>query len=145
LIPSDFSVFDALETIDLYTTMIPAREVGGDFYDFFFIDPDHLGVCIADVSGKGVGAALFMAVVRTMLRSNAMHGLSVHDCISRVNQLLASDNKAHLFLTLFYGVLDLGSGRLDFCNAGHYYPFLLNPSAPPRTLQYGQGIGLKRF
>ena len=119
--------------IDLYAEMHPAREVGGDFYDYYPIDANRLAVTVADVSGKGIPAALFMAVARTVMR-----GISGRDDlgagISEANRLLASQNAASMFVTLFHGVLDLASGVLRYCNAGHNPPYLLRGSGPRVSL-----------
>ena len=119
ILPRDFPVFPAIEEFDLFAEMVPAREVGGDLYDFFLIDGDHLGIAIGDVADKGVPAAIYMAVTRTILRSVAMAGLPAGDCLREVNRLLTRENASCMFVTLFYGVLDLRSGELGFCNAGH--------------------------
>jgi len=120
----------------LFADMVPAQEVGGDFYDFFFVAPDRLGLVIGDVSGKGVPAALFMAVTRTLLRSTALTGLSPVECLRRVNALLIPENTEQFFVTVFYGVVDLASGVLHYGNGGHNPPYLLrdgNVEALPRT------------
>ncbi|MGE0259040.1 MAG: PP2C family protein-serine/threonine phosphatase, partial [Alphaproteobacteria bacterium] len=110
--------------VDLYAEMHPAREVGGDFYDYFLIDPNRLAFTVADVSGKGIPAALFMAVSRTVMRGiGGRSDLSA--AMSEANRLLATHNTACMFVTLFYGVLDLTTGLLRYCNAGHNPPFLL--------------------
>jgi sigma-B regulation protein RsbU (phosphoserine phosphatase) len=104
--------------------MHPAREVGGDFYDYYLIDANRLAVTVADVSGKGIPAALFMAVSRTIMRSlSAASDLSAG--MAQANRLLATQNTACMFVTLFHGVLDLTSGVLRYCNAGHNPPYLL--------------------
>jgi sigma-B regulation protein RsbU (phosphoserine phosphatase) len=109
----------------LHAAMVPAKEVGGDFYDFFSLDGDRLAVVIGDVSGKGVPAALFMAVTRTLLRSVAASTASPSACLCRVNRLLCQENDQGMFVTLFYGVLDLSSGALAYTNAGHNPPWIL--------------------
>lgn len=109
----------------LYARMTPAKEIGGDFYDFFWLDERRLGVVIADVSGKGVPAALFMAVSRTLLRATAPASPLPGDCVAATNDLLAQDNDAAMFVTLFYGVLDITTGELAYANAGHNPPYIL--------------------
>lgn len=111
--------------VDLHGGMIAAREVGGDFFDHFRIGDDRLGIVIADVSGKGVPAAIFMAMSRTLLRSTALAGGSPADVITRVNDTLAAESDAGMFVTTFYGVLDLRTGLLTYCNGGHNPPFIL--------------------
>lgn len=104
--------------------MTPAKEVGGDFYDYFQIDDDRVGFVIADVSGKGVPAAIFMAVSHTLIRARGMDDASPAACISLVNNALCRDNDEAMFVSAFYGVLDSASGKLWCCNAGHNPPLL---------------------
>lgn len=111
--------------LDLYAFMKPAREIGGDFYDFFWINPETLGLVIADVSGKGVPAALFMTVSRTLLRAHALNHESPSACVTEVNKLLAKENENMMFVTLFYAQLRLKTGELVYTNAGHNPPFLI--------------------
>ena len=125
ILPRTFPPFLERHDFEIFAEMIPAREVGGDFYDFFLIDAERLGLVIGDVSGKGVPAALFMAVTRTLLKSTALAGLSPAACLQRVNSLLCLENASEMFVTLFYGILHTGSGRLAYSNGGHNPPFLL--------------------
>ena len=104
--------------------MLPAKEVGGDFYDYFLIDDDHLAVVVADVSGKGVPAAFFMAISRTLLKSNAMHLPNVSQTIRTLNDQLCAENDQMMFVTVFYAVLELSTGKLRYVNAGHNPPLL---------------------
>jgi len=120
--------------VRLHAFMRPAREVGGDLYDYFLIDETHLAVVIADVSGKGVPASLFMMRCSTVLRSLATSGISVEDCVSRANVALGTDNDLCIFVTLFFAVLDLSSGRLTYCNAGHNPPYVLSADGTMRGL-----------
>ena len=92
--------------------MFPAQDVGGDFYDFFLIDSTHLAVVIGDVSGKGMPAAIFMAVSRTLLKATALSGIAPAACLQQVNRLLHAENNSEMFVSLFYGVLDLHGGRI---------------------------------
>jgi serine phosphatase RsbU (regulator of sigma subunit) len=112
------------EHVDLHAEMRPAREIGGDFYDHFLIDQNRLAITVADVSGKGIPASLFMAVSRTVMRSITSSG-DMGDGITEANRLLATQNTACMFVTMFHGVLDLASGVLRYCNAGHDPPYLL--------------------
>ncbi|MFV3130807.1 SpoIIE family protein phosphatase [Niveispirillum sp. KHB5.9] len=105
--------------------MVPAKEVGGDFYDYFPLPDGRLGVAVADVSGKGVPAAFFMAISRTLLRATAGFTHSPSRCVAQVNDLLAAENPELMFVTLFYGILDPATGRFDYCNAGHNQPLLV--------------------
>jgi serine phosphatase RsbU (regulator of sigma subunit) len=117
--------FPARTDLQVFAQMIAADEIGGDFYDFFFLDNDRIGVLIGDVSGKGVPAALFMAMTRTLLRSTAAVCGSTGECLKRVNALLIPDNKAEMFVTVFYGILDIPSGRFQYSNGGHNLPYVL--------------------
>lgn len=108
-----------------YAMMDPALEVGGDFYDFFFIDEDHIALCIADVSGKGIPAALFMMVSKIILRHNLMNGYSPAEALVRTNQEICENNTVDMFVSILCGVLDLKTNVLTFCNAGHEKPALL--------------------
>ena len=122
MLPSRFPLFPDRHEFDLFAFMDPAREVGGDFYDAFLITPGRLFVAIGDVSGKGVGAALFMARSMTQLRMEAMRGALPGKVLSRVNEALCEGNDAGMFVTLFCGVLDLTTGELVYSNGGHNPP-----------------------
>ncbi|HWB49810.1 MAG TPA: SpoIIE family protein phosphatase [Stellaceae bacterium] len=124
----------ALAAVDLHAEMHPAREIGGDFYDFFLIGADRLAVTVADVSGKGIPAALFMAVSRTVLRGGE-RGADMAADMENANRLLAAENAAAMFVTAFHGVLDLKSGLLRYCNAGHNPPYLLRADGSRETLK----------
>ena len=124
--------------IDLHAEMHPAREIGGDFYDYFLIDANRLAISVADVSGKGIPASLFMAVARTVVRS-ITSGDDMAAGMEAANRLLATHNTACMFVTLFHGVLDLPSGVLRYCNAGHNPPYLLRAEGGRDTLA-GTGI-----
>jgi serine phosphatase RsbU (regulator of sigma subunit) len=120
--------------IDLHAEMHPAREIGGDFYDYFLIDENRLAITVADVSGKGIPASLFMAVSRTVMRSiSGADDMSTG--LSEANRLLATQNAACMFVTMFHGVLDLSSGALRYCNAGHNPPYLLRTGGERATLK----------
>jgi sigma-B regulation protein RsbU (phosphoserine phosphatase) len=134
ILPGPLPHTGATSAIDLHALMHPAREIGGDFYDYFLLDDDHLAITIADVSGKGIPAALFMAVSRTVLRSVTGHG-ALSARMAEANRLLALDNKASMFATLFHAVLDLATGALRYCNAGHNPPYLLRADGGRDTLQ----------
>lgn len=122
--------------------IFPARDVGGDFYDFYMLDEHHLGFVIADVSGKGIPAALFMAISRTLLKSTARFVRRPADCVQRVNALLAAENEQMLFVTLFYATLDLRDGRLDYVNAGHHVPWLIDAQGELSALAPTHGIAV---
>ncbi len=110
--------------IDLIASMTPAKEVGGDFYDFFFVDDSRLVMVIADVSGKGVPAALFMVIAKTLIKNHAMNSESPAEIFTNVNTQLCENNKEDMFVTAWLGILDVGSGSLVFVNAGHNPPLL---------------------
>ncbi len=132
-----FPAFPDRSDFDLHAVMRPAREVGGDFYDFFLLDEHRLGFFLGDVSGKGLPAALFMANTRTLLRATALQGLSPEACLRHVNRVLHSERVKGMFVTLVYGVLDMRTGEVVYCNAGHNRPFHLhrdgNVAMLPRT------------
>jgi sigma-B regulation protein RsbU (phosphoserine phosphatase) len=126
MVPKTFPPFPDRREFDVFATLVPAREVGGDFYDFFFIDDDRLLFAIGDVSGKGVPAALFMAVVKTLLRATAGTAADPGDILRRLNDDLSRDNESCMFVTLFCGILHVGTGEIDYSNGGHNLPFHLH-------------------
>ena len=125
VLPSDFPAFPDRSEFDIYASMDPAKEVGGDFYDFFLIDDDHLCMLIADVSGKGVPASLFMMVNKTILKNTALLGRTPGEILTRTNSLVCEDNKMEMFVTVWLGILEISTGRLVAANAGHEYPVLM--------------------
>jgi len=127
MIPLTFPVFEDRDEISVYATLDPAREVGGDFYDYYFVDDDHLCCVIGDVSGKGAGAALFMAVAKTLLKTSAMSGLSAAQIVTHVNEELSENNERSMFVTLFTVILNVRTGTLTYTNAGHNPPYVLRP------------------
>jgi len=124
MVPQKFPAFPDRDEFSIHAGLHPAREVGGDFYDFFFIDENRLCVCIGDVSGKGVPAALFMAVSRTLIKARASDDTSTASILTRVNDEISRDNKAYMFVTLFVGILDTVTGKLVYTNAGHNPSFI---------------------
>ena len=126
------------ESITLCAMLKPARAVGGDFYDFFYIDEEHLCFLIADVSGKGVPAAMFMSVARSYLRAYSTVGLSASEIVEKLNNTIASNNDANMFVTLFFGILNVKSGELNYANAGHDEPYLLSDDGEYKRLE---GVG----
>ena len=123
-IPHLFPPFPDRPEFALYATMDPAKEVGGDFYDFFLIDEDHLGLVMADVSGKGVPAALFMMASKIILQSCAMLGQSPAAILTKTNEAICSNNQEGMFVTVWLGILEISTGKLRAANAGHEYPVL---------------------
>jgi len=126
--------------IDIVALMRPAKLVGGDLYDAFLVDTDHVVLAIGDVTGKGMSAALFMVRVLTLLRSAAINWVSLADTVESVNRALASDNDASMFLTFFMGVLDLRTGELDYVNFGHPPPVIVRPDGAAAFHAISPGI-----
>jgi sigma-B regulation protein RsbU (phosphoserine phosphatase) len=124
MLPCIFPPFPDREEFDLHAMMIPAREVGGDFYDFFMIDADHLAAVIADVSGKGVPAALFMVITKTLIKDQLIVKHSPKEAFTEVNRQLSESNGESLFVTAWAGVLEISTGLLTFVNAGHNPPLI---------------------
>lgn len=124
MLPGIFPAFPDKPEFDIYATMNPAKEVGGDFYDFFMVDESHLAIVMADVSGKGVPAALFMVIGKTLIKDHTQPGRDLGEVFTEVNDLLCESNSEGLFITAFEGVLDLVSGEFTFVNAGHEIPFI---------------------
>ncbi len=142
ILPKNFSIFPEAHPFELYAEMIPAKEVGGDFYDFFILDDDQLGFAIGDVSGKGMASALFMAISRTLLKAIAHKGYAPSECLEQVNYLLSQDNPSCMFVTLFYGVINLSTGMLAYCSGGHDFPYLLNTEGEVSSLNGNSNIAL---
>ena len=128
ILPKVFPPFPSQQNFDIYASMVAANEVGGDFYDFFLIDQNRLGFVIGDVSGKGVSAAIFMAVSRTLIRATGLKGDSVSECMRYANNLLCKESVSSMFVTVFYGILNIQTGEVDYVNAGHNPPFILSAS-----------------
>lgn len=130
------------EEFEAHAIMTPAKEVGGDFYDFFTLSSRKVGMVVADVSDKGVPAALFMAVSRTLLKATAIFKMSAGECLRKLNDLLVEGNEKSLFVTVFYGILDLDTGVLTYANGGHNPPFLLSQDGTVTPLEGTGGIVL---
>ena len=139
ILPREFPPRNGLE---LHATMIPAKEIGGDFYDFFDIDEHRVAMVVADVSGKGVPAAFFMAISRTLLRAIAQFSDSPASCVARLNDLLAADNEEMMFVTLFYAIIDTRDGSVVYANAGHNPPCLMHADGRVEALPGTRGIAL---
>ena len=122
MLPNVFPPFPERKEFDIYASMNPAKEVGGDFYDFFLVDDDHLCLVMADVSGKGVPAALFMMASKIILANNAMMGKSPAQILSDTNAAICSNNREEMFVTVWLGILEISTGKLIAANAGHEYP-----------------------
>lgn len=135
------AVFPDRPEFDLYASMDPAKEVGGDFYDFFMIDDDHLAIVIADVSGKGVPAALFMMSSKIYINDHATIGGSPAEILGRVNKLVYANNKAHMFVTVWLGILEISTGKLTTASAGHEYP-MINTNGKYEMLKDKHGLAI---
>ena len=127
MLPGIFPAFPSRDDFDIFASMTPAKEVGGDFYDFFLVDEDHLALVIADVSGKGVPAALFMMGSMIRIKNCVEDGLSPAEALEKVNDQICSNNKEDMFVTVWLGILDLKTRKLTAANAGHEYPMLMQP------------------
>jgi len=124
MLPSIFPAFPGRKEFDIFATMNPAKEVGGDFYDFFLVDEDHLALVVADVSGKGIPAALFMVIAKTLIKNQAQMGNSPKAVMEAVNNQLCENNEAEMFVTVWLGILEISTGILTAVNAGHEYPMM---------------------
>ena len=126
ILPRVFPPFpEDSDKVDIYASMVAAKDIGGDFYDFFRVDDDHIALVIADVCGKGIPAALFMAVSRTIIRSKGMQGYSAAACLTESNRLLAAYSVENMFVTVFYAIYNTKTGLVSYTNAGHNPPHLL--------------------
>ncbi|ATW27862.1 PP2C family protein-serine/threonine phosphatase [Candidatus Formimonas warabiya] len=142
IVPRIFPPFPERAEFEIHALLEPAKEVGGDFYDFFFIDEHHLFFVVGDVSGKGVPASLFMAVTRTLLRSRTAAGSSPHEILDAVNNELCRDNDTGMFVTIFCGILDTNSGEVFYSCGGHDLPYHLSPSGiAPLAPAKGPALG----
>lgn len=127
---------------DISAAMTPARDVGGDLYDYFLVDESRLGFVIGDVSGKGLSAAMMMSVSRSLLKALALKGAEPKNCLADLNRLLYPDTLPEMFVTVFYGVLELASGRVSYCNAGHNPPFVITNDRDVRLLDRTESIAV---
>ena len=139
-LPKEFPPFPERKEFDLYASMTPAREVGGDLYDFFLIDDDHLALAIADVSGKGVPASLFMMVADSLIRVTAQGEMSPGKILTTVNRQICARNPEEMFVTVWLGVLELSTGKLTAANAGHEYPALKQPDGSFELVKDKHGL-----
>ncbi len=140
MLPHIFPPFPERNEFDIYASMNPAKAVGGDFYDFFLIDDDHLGIVIADVSGKGVPAALFMMASKIILQSCAMLGGSPAEILTKTNEAICSNNQEEMFVTVWMGILEISTGKLTAANAGHEYPVLRKPGGQFELIRDRHGL-----
>ena len=140
MLPSVFPAFPDRKEFDIFASMTPAKEVGGDLYDFFLIDEDHLGLVIADVSGKGVPAALFMTVSKTLLKGSMLEIASPKEVLETVNNMLCENNEEGMFVTIWIGILTISTGKLTAANAGHEYPAIKNSDGEFALLKDKHGM-----
>ncbi len=139
-LPKHFPPFPEKREFDIFAHLEPAKEVGGDLYDFFLLDDDHLFFSVGDVADKGVPAALFMAVTKTLMKGIAMQGLPINEILARVNEELARDNDTSMFVTVFCGILDCRSGRVAYSNAAHNPPVLIRNGRRPEWMKLPPGF-----
>ncbi len=142
IIPHQFKPYPTNDNFEVLGTMIPAKQVGGDFFDFFPLDQNRLGFLIADVSGKGIPAALFMAMSRAVIRTLAQRSISPQECLKEANRILCLDNDTCMFVTAFYGIFDIESGQIECSNAGHNPPYILSTDGSLKEIARYEGIPL---
>ncbi len=142
MVPKEIPPFPGRDEFDIRAILEPAREVGGDLYDFFFLDEEHLCIVVGDVSGKGVPAALFMARTITFIKATAHEAKSPDEILSRVNRELSRHNESCMFVTVFCGIVDVSTGEFTYTNAGHNPPLIARQGAPAGFLAGGQGTVL---
>ena len=136
ILPRSFKLkMQDADLVDIYASMVAAKDVGGDFYEFFPIDDHRIGFTIADVSGKGVPAAIFMAVSRTLLKATGLRDVASNVCIQMVNDMLCGESVESMFVTVFYGIYDLRTGEIDYTNAGHNPPYILHADGTVEMLK----------
>jgi len=145
LLPSSFPPFPERTEIELYAEMLTAKDVGGDFYDFYFIDEERLAFAIGDVSGKGIPAAIYMAVCRTLLKATAHQVVHPGEVLRKVNALLIPESEASTFVTVFYGVLNTRTGEVQYSNGGHNPPYLLQRDGAIEQLPLTDGFLLGKM
>jgi serine phosphatase RsbU (regulator of sigma subunit) len=143
MLPKIFPPFPERHEFDIFAAIAPAKEVGGDLYDFFFIDDDHLCFAIGDVSGKGVPASLFMAVTKTLFKATASNGGTPGEILARLNAEICRDNESCMFVTLFCAILNIRTGQVDYSNGGHNPPYYLHHSGvTPLEKPGGRALGV---
>ncbi len=145
ILKQDFPVYQDDPRFDIYAHMMAAKHVGGDFFDFFKIDHDRLAFFIGDVAGKGIPAAIYMAVCRTMLKSIGSEVVDPAECIFKVNNMLIPESDITTFVTVFYGLLNIKTGELSYCNGGHNLPYLQSATGEVTELKDVGGLLLGKF
>ena len=143
MLPKIFPPFPKRHEFEIFATIAPAKEVGGDFYDFFFIDDDHLCFAVGDVSGKGVPASLFMAVTKTLFKATAGNGGAPGEILARLNAEICRDNESCMFVTFFCAILNIRTGQVDYSNGGHNLPYYLHrDGVSPLENAGGRALGV---
>jgi sigma-B regulation protein RsbU (phosphoserine phosphatase) len=145
LLPKTFPPFPNRPEVDVYAEMLTAKEVGGDFYDFYFIDEDRLAFAVGDVSGKGIPAAIYMAVCRTLLKAIAFQIVNPGEVLRKLNTLLIPESDAATFVTVFYGVLNIHTGEVQFSNGGHNLPYHVRATGEVEQLPMTDGALLGKI
>lgn len=145
ILPKNFPAFPDRKEFDIYASMKAAKSIGGDFYDFFLIDDENLGFVIADVSDKGIPAAIYMAVSRTIIRATALKGMKPNECLDYSNKLLCKENAKDMFVTVFYGILNLKTGDMTYTNAGHNLPYIIHSDGSFKVIEGTNDIILGVF
>lgn len=145
ILPKTFPAFPERKEFDIYAKMITCTEVGGDLYDFFLIDKNRLAVIIGDVSGKGIAAAMLMTICKTLLKATALKCIPVDTSLTEVNRILFDETPPNMFVTVFYGILDLRNGRFEYSNAGHNPPYLISKDGNLKQLEKIGGLFLGAF
>jgi len=145
MLPCIFPAFPAHSELDIYAKNVPAKEMGGDFYDFFKIDNDHIALVMADVSGKGIGAALFMTIAKTVVKNQLMLTNSPSIALENANEQLCENNHVGLFVTAWAGIYEISTGKLTYANAGHNYPVLYRKGGKCEYLKSCRSLVLAAF
>jgi sigma-B regulation protein RsbU (phosphoserine phosphatase) len=142
ILPKMFPPFPEKKELDIHATLLPAKEVGGDFYDFFFIDDDHLCFTIGDVSGKGVPASLFMAVTSTLIKAKSAKDMTPAQIIQSVNVDLCAESDSNMFVTAFLGILNIRTGKIEYSNGGHNIPYIIRKDGKVEILENTASLAL---
>jgi sigma-B regulation protein RsbU (phosphoserine phosphatase) len=146
ILPRDFGPKGPLGTYSVFADMLPANEVGGDFFDFFMLDEERLGLVLGDVAGKGVPAAIYMSLSRTLVRSTALHGLGAGECLQRVNRSLCGEGDSGLFVTAVYAIVNTRTGLVEYSTGGHFAPYIAHAdgSVESAPVKGGMVLGIDR-
>lgn len=142
LVPRNFPAFPNEKAFDVYASMLAAKDVGGDLYDFFQIDDTHYGFVLGDVAGKGIPGAIFMALSRTIIRTTALKNLPPGECMAESNNLICEESIDSMFVTVFYGILDTANATFEYCNAGHCPPYILNSKGELQVIEPTRNMAL---